>query len=68
VIDKLHAQLSAAMLINGWPVTFSIGVVTFLTQPETVDEMIKLVDDLMYSAKDSGKNQVKYEVHENLEH
>jgi len=56
------------MLINGWPVTFSIGVVTFLTQPETVDEMIKLVDDLMYSAKDSGKNQVKYEVHENLEH
>lgn len=67
VIDKLHAQLSAAMKINGWPVTFIIGVVAFLTQPETVDDMIKLVDDLMYSAKDSGKNQVKYDVHEKFE-
>ena len=64
VIDKLHAHLSAVMQENGWPVTFSIGVVTFLMQPETVDDMIKLVDDIMYSAKDSGKNQVKYELFE----
>lgn len=68
VIDKLHTQLLTAMQRNGWPVTFSVGVVTFITQPENVDDMIKLVDDLMYSAKDSGKNQVKYEVYENHEH
>jgi diguanylate cyclase (GGDEF)-like protein len=68
VIDKLHAQLSAAMQKNRWRVTFSIGVVMFLTQPETVDDMIKLVDDLMYSAKDSGKNHVKYEVYVKHEH
>jgi len=64
VIDKLHAQLLAAMQKNGWPVTFSVGVVTFLTQPETVDDMIKLVDDLMYTAKENGKNQIKYEVYQ----
>jgi diguanylate cyclase (GGDEF)-like protein len=64
VVDKLHGRLLSAMQKNKRPVTFSIGVVTFLTQPESVDEMIKLVDDLMYSAKDSGKNQVKYEVYE----
>jgi diguanylate cyclase (GGDEF)-like protein len=64
VIDKLHAQLLAVMRKNGWMVTFSMGVVTFLTQPETVDDMIKLVDDLMYSAKDSGKNKIEYEVYE----
>jgi diguanylate cyclase (GGDEF)-like protein len=64
VIEKLHAQLLAAMKKNGWPVTFSIGVVTFLSQPESVDTMIKLVDDLMYAAKESGKNQIKYDVFE----
>lgn len=68
VIDKLHVQLLAAMQRNGWPVTFSIGVITYLTQPASVDDMIKLVDDLMYSAKDSGKNQVKYEVYEKHGH
>jgi len=67
VIDKLHAQLLAAMQKNGWPVTFSVGVVTFLTQPETVDDMIKLVDDLMYTAKENGKNQIKYEVYQKHE-
>lgn len=68
VIDKIHTQLSTAMKRNGWPVTFSIGVVTFLTQPETVDDMVTLVDDLMYSAKKGGKDQVKYEVYEKHEH
>jgi diguanylate cyclase (GGDEF)-like protein len=68
VIDKLHGRLLSAMLRNKWPVTFSIGVITFLSQPESVDDMIKLVDDLMYSAKDRGKNQVKYEVYERSEH
>jgi PleD family two-component response regulator len=43
-------------------VTFSIGAVTFLTPPESVDKMIKKADDLMYSAKKNGKNIKKREV------
>jgi len=43
-----------------WPVTFSVGVATFETSPESVEAMIKAVDDLMYSAKRGGKNQIKY--------
>ncbi len=41
-----------------WPVTFSIGAVTFTEQPDTLDEMIREADRLMYSAKRSGKNQI----------
>jgi len=63
-VQKIHAQLLLAMKKNKWPVTFSIGVATFETNPESVEVMIKVVDDLMYSAKNSGKNQVKYEVFE----
>jgi len=42
--------------------------VTFLTQPETIDAMIKIVVNPMSSAKDSCKNQVKYVVYERHEH
>ena len=62
--SKLHAFLSGIARGKSWPVTFSIGVVTFNKPPESVDEMIMIVDQLMYSAKKSGKNLVKYEVHE----
>jgi diguanylate cyclase (GGDEF)-like protein len=38
-------------------VTFSIGAVTFLTPSQTIDEVIKASDELMYQAKSCGKNQ-----------
>jgi len=58
-IQKINLEL---MQKNGWPVTFSIGVVTFISPPSTVDEILKRSDNLMYSAKNSGKNRIKYEV------
>ncbi len=62
--SKLHELLSGAARERPWSATFSIGVVTFNKPPESIDEMIRIVDQLMYSAKKSGKNLVKYEVHE----
>jgi hypothetical protein len=47
---------------HGWPVTFSIGVVTFMRPPINVNEAIRIADTLMYSAKNSGKNTIKFEV------
>src|SRR3954467_13841493 len=40
-----------------WPMTFSIGVMTFEKVPDTAEEMIRLADELMYSVKQSGKNR-----------
>jgi diguanylate cyclase (GGDEF)-like protein len=62
VISRLHRLLSEAMQKKEWPVTFSIGAMTFIRPPAAVDEMIKRVDDLMYAAKRQGKNIVKHEV------
>jgi diguanylate cyclase (GGDEF)-like protein len=62
--DKLHKKISQAPWRNGRMVTFSIGVVTFINPPSSIDEMIKMVDRLMYEAKNSGKNRVKYAVFE----
>ncbi len=60
--NKLHQRLTDIAQKRNWPVTFSIGVVTFTVPPASIDEMIRIVDTLMYSAKNSGKNLVKYEV------
>ncbi len=61
-ISKLQKLLMTAMKKNMWPVTFSFGVVVFLTPPDTPDEMITRADRLMYAAKKAGKNLIRYEV------
>ncbi len=62
VIHKIQKILLDIMQNNGWPVTFSFGVVTFNSLPGGVDEIIKMADTLMYSAKQNGKNIIKQEV------
>ncbi|MBI4319029.1 MAG: GGDEF domain-containing protein [Chloroflexi bacterium] len=64
LIGRVQEMLSSAMERNNWPVTFSIGAITFLTAPSSFDEMMEKVDASMYSAKTAGKNMVKYEVFE----
>jgi diguanylate cyclase (GGDEF)-like protein len=58
VIEKLHASLLSAMEEKRWPVTFSIGVVTYLEPLTSIREMVKMADDLMYKVKKTGKNNI----------
>jgi len=60
VLEKLQSELLAAMRGKGWPVTFSIGAVTFSSVMESSRDMIKIVDDLMYTVKKSGKNNIRH--------
>jgi len=62
VTRKIQKALLDVMQKNRWPVTFSFGAVTFNNVPDTVDEIIKRADSLMYSAKQNGKNMIKQEV------
>lgn len=62
VFSKLQEQIINALERNRWPVTLSIGAVTYNKPPDTVDEMLKKADSLMYSAKNSGKNKIIYEL------
>ena len=58
IIKNLVPLLSGSMTSNSWPVSFSIGAVSFVTTMSTVREMIKTVDDVMYEVKKSGKNNI----------
>lgn len=44
----------------GWPVTISVGVVTFDHAPDSVDDLLRAADDCMYSAKRGGKNALRH--------
>jgi len=59
-IKHLQQCLLDGMRNNNWPVTFSIGMVTFEQVPEGIREMIKTADDLMYSVKKDKKNAIAH--------
>lgn len=58
VLQKLHAILDGAMRQMNWPVTFSLGAVSFQFPPASVEEMISQADQAMYAAKTSGRDCV----------
>lgn len=58
LFNKLHGQLQEQMDAKRWNVTFSIGAVTYLNPPATVDEMVRRADKLMYDVKHGGKNRL----------
>jgi diguanylate cyclase (GGDEF)-like protein len=62
LFEKLQAHLLGIMEKNSWPVTFSIGVITFVEPPATFEDMLERADKIMYAVKSSGKGTIKYEI------
>jgi len=61
VLERMQARIIALMRRNGWPVTLSMGAISFSALPSTVDSMVKRADDLMYKVKGGGKNDLRHE-------
>lgn len=64
IFFRLRQLLMSAMQAHGWDVTFSVGAITFVSPPMSVDSMVKSVDQLMYSVKTSGKDRIQHEIYE----
>lgn len=62
VLQKLREKLSVEMRVNDCQVTFSMGLLTCVDAPHSVDEMIKIADGLMYEVKKGGKDAIRQEV------
>lgn len=60
-ISRVQNALLETVSERKWPVTFSIGAVTFIKPPASVEEMIERADNIMYFVKHNGKNMVKRE-------
>jgi len=62
MLRRVRRQLLEAARREGWPVTFSAGLITWVEPPTSVDEMLRAADELMYKAKRRGKNSVSHAV------
>jgi diguanylate cyclase (GGDEF)-like protein len=62
LLEKVKEILLGVMESSHWPVTFSIGAVTFLQPVKAAAEMINAADRAMYAAKTEGKNRIIYTV------
>jgi diguanylate cyclase (GGDEF)-like protein/PAS domain S-box-containing protein len=61
-VAKLHRILTAEMQKHCWPVGVSIGMVTFESIPESIEDMVHAADELMYTVKRDGKNRIALSV------
>jgi diguanylate cyclase (GGDEF)-like protein len=61
-IEKVQRRLREAVQGRSTrPATFSIGVVTFDTVPNSAEEMLTAADSVMYSVKQSGKDRSQFQ-------
>jgi diguanylate cyclase (GGDEF)-like protein len=60
VLGRLMIDLEFMSDSGKYPIGFSIGCVTFINIPHSIDEIIQKADDLMYEVKKHGKNRVRY--------
>jgi diguanylate cyclase (GGDEF)-like protein len=62
VLARLVSELTQGMLAKSYTSTLSIGAVIVTDFTESVEDIIKLADDTMYSVKNNGKNAIAYKV------
>jgi len=62
LLARLQENLSRELRRKGWPVTLSVGAVTFIRPLADIDLMVQRVDALMYGAKRMGKDRVEHTV------
>ncbi|MCB9134312.1 MAG: GGDEF domain-containing protein [Anaerolineales bacterium] len=60
IAPRLYWHLRAEMVRADWPVTFSMGVMTYNQAPQDVEAAIHQVDQLMYEVKRSSKDGIAY--------
>jgi len=60
---KKIKSLQEQMQVNNWPITFSVGALTVDKFEISVNDLVSHVDQLMYSVKKKGKNNL---IHKNL--
>ncbi len=62
VAQRLAESIINAARARDWPVTCSMGCVTFESAPPTIEAMTRAADAAMYRAKHGGKNRIETEV------
>lgn len=63
-IRRVHAQLKEVVRKKNWPITISMGAVSYNAAPSSLEHLIDLADQVMYEVKKSTKNDAKFMIWE----
>ncbi|MFK7768194.1 MAG: GGDEF domain-containing protein [Mariniblastus sp.] len=64
ILTRIKQSLDQSMLQNYWPVTFSMGIATFLSPTDSIESAIHKADEMMYERKRHNKNGISSQVFE----
>lgn len=64
VLLRIKDNVITTMKSNNWLVTLSMGAITYHLALSQIDVMVKQVDELMYSVKKEGKNNLLHKEHQ----
>jgi diguanylate cyclase (GGDEF)-like protein len=64
VEERIQAAVLAKAREHSWPIALSIGVANYAMPAASITDMMSAADQLMYRAKQSGKNRI---IHESIE-
>lgn len=62
VARRLSDSIARVAGERNWPITCSMGCVTFETAPERAEAMTRAADAAMYRAKNGGKNRIETQI------
>lgn len=62
MIQRVRQQLLKAVHTQAFFVGFSIGAVTFVHLPNSIETILEQADNLMYAVKKSGKNRLEHQL------
>ena len=61
ILERLRSAVLSEMDAAGWPVSVSIGAVTYARAPASFQDALKQADGLMYASKREGKDRLLIE-------
>lgn len=64
VMEKLRELILVGMPQYRFPVTISVGLITYILPPDSVEGMVREADTLMYSVKNTTKDAIRHEIKE----
>ncbi|MBN1693830.1 diguanylate cyclase [candidate division WOR-3 bacterium] len=62
-VKKIQDTLKRKKSLEEFSISFSIGILTCESCPDSIDEMIELVDSLMYSIKNHKKDGIAHSIY-----
>ncbi len=62
-VEKLFKELITEMNNHDWPVTFSVGVLTWKEDVSNINDIISEADTVMYRVKRTTKNSIAFQTH-----